>query len=504
MNKKGFTLIEILAAVAILGILSVVAIVGVNRYILSTRNRAYTQMAKSAYTAAEQYVMDYPSIAADAKKVNIDNGIRYEIGDFSDEKSVDLAKLIEKGYLSSANDPVTKGKSCTGKVYVGKIKSELIGGIDQYIYTIDICCDKYQARHTYTVEQVGGEKKAKEIVDKNTTTCSADGNGDGSGDNVNNNSDGLDGKPTYTVTYSLGGGTVSGNNPKRALVYAADNYDVVPFEVISPKKTGYIFKGWTVHNFRNGTAACSGEPFTNPWDATGIGSDTQVCTPGPDGKTYFVKLKTMQGSTVTLSAVWEEDTSLNTSGTVSEFEMQQMGSVESFKDTYPGTSEALTKLDLKSGNYTIPMKAGNFKVYAYIGKQRGQLEFTDTASLKDDDRDGYADLIEFSEEVTYRNVAQWEFDYSVWCDIYKFKYTPLDTEEGLNLNGTDVKIPTYATSLRTFKIYVNGTSGTDYASEAEFHDDDRDGYVDRITFENAIPLKKINYYYINYSVKSIK
>ena len=49
LNKKAFTLIEILAAVTILGILSIVAIVAVNRIIQNTKDEQEMRVRDGLY-----------------------------------------------------------------------------------------------------------------------------------------------------------------------------------------------------------------------------------------------------------------------------------------------------------------------------------------------------------------------------------------------------------------------------------------------------------------------
>ena len=66
LNNKGFTLIEILAAVAIMSILSGVAVMAVTRYIEKTQREAYEIMQKTVYDAAASYHQNNPNV------INID------------------------------------------------------------------------------------------------------------------------------------------------------------------------------------------------------------------------------------------------------------------------------------------------------------------------------------------------------------------------------------------------------------------------------------------------
>lgn len=57
-NNKGFTLIEILAAVTILAIISTISVVAVTRYVEKTKVKSYETMVQSVCDAANNYIIN--------------------------------------------------------------------------------------------------------------------------------------------------------------------------------------------------------------------------------------------------------------------------------------------------------------------------------------------------------------------------------------------------------------------------------------------------------------
>lgn len=175
MNQKGFTLVEILAAVTILGILTTMAIAGYTRYIDYAKQKSYKVMAKSASTAAEDYIMDNPGAAVATKTVNTASGKKYVIKN-NNAPYITFDSLIEEGYLNGAQDPDSKGNDCKGKVTIGLVEGLTEGALDQYIYVVDECCMNNKVRYTYTIEidNETGESKSIEEVNRNvseSTVC---------------------------------------------------------------------------------------------------------------------------------------------------------------------------------------------------------------------------------------------------------------------------------------------------------------------------------------------
>lgn len=96
-NNKGFTLIEMLGAVTLLGILGTVAIVGTSKYIASSRAKSYKMMSQSLYEAVENCAVE---------------------GKCSLPGTFNTSYLIDEGYLDRLKNPINKNNDCTGTILV--------------------------------------------------------------------------------------------------------------------------------------------------------------------------------------------------------------------------------------------------------------------------------------------------------------------------------------------------------------------------------------------------
>ena len=141
MKNKGFTMVELLAVIAILGIMTGLAMSAYTRYKESARNKGYDIMASSAISGAESYIMDNPA----ATEVNFDT-------------------LVNNGYLEDTIDPADSNNNCTGTVRVSKQASSDPTKLNENSFIVDMCCSNVNYQYS------SNGRKAK------TTLCQANFN----------------------------------------------------------------------------------------------------------------------------------------------------------------------------------------------------------------------------------------------------------------------------------------------------------------------------------------
>ncbi len=129
-NKKGFTMVEILAAVTILGILSIVAITAVNNVIQKSKQNHYTTAEKELALAGQSYVQQNRSELPKA---------------IGQKKKVYLKDLVDKNYIETIKD--YNGKNCDiEESYVQIFKYSQ----SDYSYLSYLKCDQYDGEESFT------------------------------------------------------------------------------------------------------------------------------------------------------------------------------------------------------------------------------------------------------------------------------------------------------------------------------------------------------------------
>ena len=115
LSKKGFTMVELLAVIVIIGILAGVGVPAVSKYLKDTRLKDYATMEQNSRTAAENYIIDN----------NID--------------------VMGKTTIDINTDLTENSKECGGKVTIYRNKTE-VGALPSYSYCVNVKCSTYETK----------------------------------------------------------------------------------------------------------------------------------------------------------------------------------------------------------------------------------------------------------------------------------------------------------------------------------------------------------------------
>ena len=127
-NEKGFTLIEILAVILLIGIISAIAIPAVSKYLVSSKNTTYSTYEKSMVEAAKNRIINC-----------ISNNEQCELPDNDIEQKIFLDLLIEEGYLDNMKDPDSHN-FCNELISYVSVKDD---GNNDYNYVACLYCGEY-------------------------------------------------------------------------------------------------------------------------------------------------------------------------------------------------------------------------------------------------------------------------------------------------------------------------------------------------------------------------
>ena len=128
MNKKGFTLIEVLAVIVIIGILGGIAIIGVRSVVETGDEKYFNALESSILLAGQDYFTDHSD--------------QLPTGNFYRE--VTLTDLVSNKYIEQPKD--NKGNDCNnGSVYVYRENNK-------YAYEVCLTCGEYESEGTHCKE----------------------------------------------------------------------------------------------------------------------------------------------------------------------------------------------------------------------------------------------------------------------------------------------------------------------------------------------------------------
>ena len=154
MNNKGFSLIELLAIITILGLIMGVAVISQQKHVTKTRQAGYNTLITTARTAAQNRFID-DGLGIKCMQYDITND------------------LYLGGYMDKPADPASTSENCNGKV---SIKTDDSGNVENYYIKVDLDCSVYD---TSECKDSGGA----DCSSISFSECSNNGSGDTPGDN---------------------------------------------------------------------------------------------------------------------------------------------------------------------------------------------------------------------------------------------------------------------------------------------------------------------------------
>ena len=135
-NNKGFTLIEILAAVVILGIISTIAVPAVYKYVTKTKDFSYENMYKTVYDAVKNYRID-----------TNDDSVKGRTAPTYTKN--DINGFVELNYLDPLIDPADRSKKCSAEVYVFDCNNEDKTVLRDHVYSVQLTCSAHSSARIF-------------------------------------------------------------------------------------------------------------------------------------------------------------------------------------------------------------------------------------------------------------------------------------------------------------------------------------------------------------------
>ena len=163
MNKKGFTLVELLGVIILLGILATIAVVGYSNYLGNSKKKAFTIEEENFISATRSAYADCISNKTDndfcSNHPNLETKYTYQF--------VYLKELIDDNYIRVIKNPYNVEQACDSEksyVYVGSKNDADSSANSDIAYKVCLIC---------------GDHKSKDCLDDDTdyssfeTTCKA-------------------------------------------------------------------------------------------------------------------------------------------------------------------------------------------------------------------------------------------------------------------------------------------------------------------------------------------
>lgn len=123
LDNRGFTMVELLAVITILGVLLMVSVGAVMRHLIKTRQQAMETIGSSSYDGMVMYMMDNNILLNPSESI-----------------SISIEELYNDERIERPSDPYNEGKMCSGRVTVRNATTSSTTGLEDYKYTVNVEC----------------------------------------------------------------------------------------------------------------------------------------------------------------------------------------------------------------------------------------------------------------------------------------------------------------------------------------------------------------------------
>lgn len=138
MNKKAFTMIELLAVVLILGVVLAIAVTSYNGYLNTSRDKSFKLAINSLRDIVEEAYIDCSS-----NNPNNDFCLNHKRPTTNSDK-IYLYELINSGYSEKVKNPYDTNSECDSNSYIEVSPVSFNNGVSEYSYNVCLICgDKY-------------------------------------------------------------------------------------------------------------------------------------------------------------------------------------------------------------------------------------------------------------------------------------------------------------------------------------------------------------------------
>ena len=163
MNKSGYTMVELLAVIAIIGLLFTIATVSYSSLINKSNNTVYESYRDSMHMAIQTYVIDNP------------------IKDISEEKdaTITLQELINKKKIDYINNPKDSNDKCDNS-YIDINRND-VDGVVNYEYKVCLICNDYN-EETFKDKSCEWKYMGDKVSNISNTECGVVPNNPNEGD----------------------------------------------------------------------------------------------------------------------------------------------------------------------------------------------------------------------------------------------------------------------------------------------------------------------------------